>query len=384
MFEFWKKTDAEVQSYLDIIATDMTKIQLSKLAMAKAKAMIAKAIAKSEFILLNKDGRIKNGNYYRLNIEPNDFQTGTDFWIKVVEKLLDGECVIVRHNGKYYIADSYQETNEILYGKTYRDVAISDGHNSIKLTRPFRSADVMHLKYPNAEIRTHTQNVLNLYNEALTAMQNLQIIANTPRFKLKIAAQMSFRKKNADGTEKVLTADQYIEELVGKLKSSDMEIIKEAEGVNLEFFNIESKITADEITKMAKEINSQCAMAYDIPQTVFFGNITEKSDATNEFITYAVGPVAEIINDSLNAKLVGLDDYTKGEQIHIWLARFKHVDVVDSAASLDKLRGIGFSYDEIREMVGYEVLNTEFSTKRAMTKNYSSELEETSSELSVK
>ena len=40
----------------------------------------------------------------------------------------------------------------------------------------------------------------------------------------------------------------------------------------------------------------------------------------------------------------------------VWLARFKHVDVVDSAVNLDKLRGIGFSYDEIRAMVGYPLL----------------------------
>ena len=52
---------------------------------------------------------------------------------------------------------------------------------------------------------------------------------------------------------------------------------------------------------------------------------------------------------------------------------FKHVDVVDSAVNLDKLRGIGFHLDEIREMVGYPLLNTEFSTERALTKNYGGE-----------
>ena len=57
----------------------------------------------------------------------------------------------------------------------------------------------------------------------------------------------------------------------------------------------------------------------------------------------------------------------------VCLARFKLVDVVDSATNLDKLRGIGFNYDELREMVGYTVLNTEFSQARALTKNYGEE-----------
>ena len=45
----------------------------------------------------------------------------------------------------------------------------------------------------------------------------------------------------------------------------------------------------------------------------------------------------------------------------------------DSAVNLDKLRGIGFHLDEIRGMVGYPLLNTEFSTERALTKNYGGE-----------
>ena len=49
------------------------------------------------------------------------------------------------------------------------------------------------------------------------------------------------------------------------------------------------------------------------------------------------------------------------------------IDVIDAANSLDKLRAIGFTLDEIFEMVGYPALNTEFSTTRALTKNYATE-----------
>lgn len=40
---------------------------------------------------------------------------------------------------------------------------------------------------------------------------------------------------------------------------------------------------------------------------------------------------------------------------------------------IDKLRGIGFNLDELREMVGYPLLNTDFSQERALTKNYGEE-----------
>jgi hypothetical protein len=137
--------------------------------------------------------------------------------------------------------------------------------------------------------------------------------------------------------------------------------------------DIKSGVTASEAGTMADIINKECAAAYDIPLGVFNGQITEQSDATNEFITYAVSPVAEIINDTLSAKLVGEADYIRGERAFVWLAHFKHVDVMDAAPQLDKLRAIGFTLDEIFEMVGYPALNTEFSTTRALTKNYTTE-----------
>ena len=52
------------------------------------------------------------------------------------------------------------------------------------------------------------------------------------------------------------------------------------------------------------------------------------------------------------------------------MTTYKHVDIIESAGNLDKLRAIGFSLDEIFRMVGWEELDTEFSRQRVVTKNY--------------
>lgn len=77
----------------------------------------------------------------------------------------------------------------------------------------------------------------------------------------------------------------------------------------MEQLQINTAVKVKNCTKMALQINNEVANAFDIPEAVFNGNITEKSDATNEFITYAVSPVAEVINDTLTAYVVGEDDY---------------------------------------------------------------------------
>lgn len=88
----------------------------------------------------------------------------------------------------------------------------------------------------------------------------------------------------------------------------------------------------------------------------------------------AVGWVAEIFNDAMNATLVGRESFLKGEYIWIDLSGFKHRDLVESANYLDKLRAIGFSLDEIRQAIGWEPLNTPFSQERVITKNYTNDL----------
>ena len=53
------------------------------------------------------------------------------------------------------------------------------------------------------------------------------------------------------------------------------------------------------------------------------------------------------------------------------MAKFRHIDVIDAAVNLDKLRSIGFTLDELFELCGYPQLHTDFSTQRVLTKNYS-------------
>lgn len=150
--------------------------------------------------------------------------------------------------------------------------------------------------------------------------------------------------------KKTLTRNQYVQKIKTLLESDKLAILTETDNVSVEQLQVNTAVKAEELAKLSLQIKNEVANAFDIPEAVFNGNITEKSDATNEFITYAVSPVAEAINDTLTAYIVGEADYcAKAEKVMVWLARFKHVDVVDSAVNLDKLRGIGFNYDEIRE-----------------------------------
>lgn len=377
MFDFlFQNKKGELYSYIDTISVEIQKLALSELAIEKAVGMIAKAIAKSEFIVERNHVRTKDDVYWLLNIQPNPNETATDFWISAIRKLLlETECVICLVNGNMYIVDSYTINDVVMLPQTYSNIVITSNEKTLTLRYPFQGNNIIHLKARNEKIKGYLKKVLNLYNNIASAVSAAKKIESTPKFSLDIeGAAPLIRTKNPDGTDKTLTIDQYRESVKKLLESDDIEIITNRSGLSLSQIKIDINANSEDIVKMAKEIFTECALAFDIPKAVFLGEITEKADSTNEFITYAVDWIVEMLNDSLNAKFVGKEDYLKGEKIWVDMSKYKHVDIIESAANLDKLRSIGFNFDEVRTMVGWEELGTDFSQERVITKNYTDNL----------
>lgn len=365
----------EFQSYMDIISVNIKKLSIAKMAVEKAVNMIAHAVAKSEFVVQRANGRVKDNIYWKLNIQPNPKQTGTDFWIEVVQKLLtEEEAVICRVGKNFYLAESFQETGGMVL-PLYKNIAFRINDETVVTNQTISGSNVIHLRAKNKKIRQYMENVIQMLNETIDAMNAAKKIESTPKFALNVEGSIpTIMSKNPDGTDKKLTIDDYKDSIKQLMESENIEILINQKGLKTEQMKIETKVTSEDIVKYTKEIMTDCAFAFDIPRAVFLGEITEKADSTNEFITYAVSWIIEIIEDSLNAKLVGEKDFIEGEYIWIDITNFKHVDVIESANNLDKLRAIGFSFDEILKMIGYAELNTEFSKERVITKNYTNNL----------
>ena len=377
MFDFlFQNKKGELQSLSDLISVEVKKMKITKMAIEKAIGMIAHAIAKSEFIVQGKNERLRNELYWNLNVRPNPNETATEFWIEVIQRLLkNSECLICIIGKKFYIADSFQVNNSVMLNQIYSNITITANGESLQLNNTYTSDEVIHLKAKNKKIRVYMETVMKMHDDVVSAMEAAIKVGKTPKFILKIAGAMPvIRTLRADGTEQTLTVDEFKKNIKNLLESENIEILQASNGLEISQLKIDTNVTSEDVVKISKEIFEECAFAFDIPKTVFMGEITEKADSTNEFITYAVGWVAEILNDAMNATLVGRESFLKGEYIWIDLSGFKHRDLVESANYLDKLRAIGFSLDEIRQAIGWEPLNTPFSQERVITKNYTNDL----------
>ena len=367
--------DGTLQDYVAVLSEEMAKLNASKFAIQKCVGIIGNAIAKSEIIVQGKQGLRYDENYYRLNISPNENEHGTEFWSRVAQRLLiNQQCLIVPVRGMYFVADTWTESDDVIKPREYSQVTISSAGKTVKLNKHFRAGDVIHIRLPMAAKRMeYLKSVSALYDKAVTTAANVYNLAYTPKWGVKLATNVRLVERSDDGTQKQLTGTEYVQRIQRILTSEDVAMMVLPEGVTLEQIQADNGgVTPETLNQAMRAYEEACARAFDIPISVYFGNIQDRSDATNELITYAVGPVAEAINDALNSALVGMDDYIRNnERVMVFLARFKHVDIIDSADKLSKMRGDGWTLDEIFHLIGYPEMHTDFTTTRALTKNYS-------------
>jgi len=367
--------DGTLQDYVAVLSEEMAKLNASKFAIQKCVGIIGNAIAKSEIIVQGKQGLRYDENYYRLNISPNENEHGTEFWSRVAQRLLiNQQCLIVPVRGMYFVADTWTESDDVIKPREYSQVTISSAGKTVKLNKHFRAGDVIHIRLPMAAKRMeYLKSVSSLYDKAVTTAANVYNLAYTPKWGVKLATNVRLVERSDDGTQKQLTGTEYVQRIQKILTSEDVAMMVLPEGVTLEQIQADNGgVTTETLNQAMRASEEACARAFDIPISVYFGNIQDRSDATNELITYAVGPVAEAINDALNSALVGMDDYIRNnERVMVFLARFKHVDIIDSADKLSKMRGDGWTLDEIFHLIGYPEMHTDFTTTRALTKNYS-------------
>ena len=376
MFDFLVgKRGKEPESIIELITLNATKASIYNIAIEKANGMIAKAIAKSEFVVQRNGKRAKDDVYWMLNIKPNPNETATEFWIKAIKKMFEeNECLIVHLKGCLYRASSFSVDTEVTKAKKYTNVHLEVNDDICKVEKTFKADDVIHLRNTSKKVIDFLKKNLKLYNDIASGLIASKKAGSVPKFTLDVEGTTPIiRAKDEKGNDKVLTIDQYKQQIKDLLESEDIQIITNQSGLKVNQLKNESNVTIEDVTKLTKEIFTECAYAYDIPVAAFLGTITEKADSTNEFITYAVNWLVEMIDDAMTAALVGKDSFFKGERIWVDMTKYKHVNVIESGDKLEKLRGIGFTLDEILELLGREPLNTSFSQERVYTKNFGNE-----------
>jgi HK97 family phage portal protein len=370
-------TQEDIANWLDKKSWD--NLSLYIFALNSGINVIANALSKCEIRTFYRGEEVRGDEYLLWNYSPNRNMNASEFMQKIVWNLIyKNECLVVPAlNGDLLVADTYIRETYANFPDRFSGVNIDLENTTYAIDKTFRSDEVLFYRLNNKNLIILLNQVMDGYKSLLQAAVDASIKAAGERGVLKIdakASQVNYGKK-ADGTPR--TFNDVYREMMEKQFAS---YFKSANAVMplWEGFEYETKSGAaskrstsevDDIKNLTSEIYGRVANALQIPPAILKGDIADVEVLTRNMVTFAIEPIAKMIERENNRKRNGRE-VLKGTYQMIDTSRIMHVDTIDIADKAFNLIGAGWSVDEVRIRAGDAPLNKEWSKQHYLSLNF--------------
>ncbi len=339
-----------------------------KLAIESCVSLIGGTLTRGEFQTFEKGEPVRRDNYYLFNVSPNPNKSAAAFWRSVVRRLVyDSECLVVQQDGHFYVADSFTVKRFAFRDYLYSNIVIDD----YELTGSYISPNVFHFELQNESIRKLIDGLYQDYGKLIAASQDHYKRNQARRGTLDVPT-------NYPQTEK---AQAELDDLLNR----KFKRFFEAEGgavlpltngmIYTELSNLagttKGSIEGRDIRAFIDDVFDFVATAFNVPPQLLRGHVADTEKAVDNYLTFCIGPWAELVTDEINRKLYGKERYLERTYMKLDTSHIRASDITAIANALDVLTRIGaYSVDESLKALGMEPLDTEWSRARWMTKNY--------------
>jgi HK97 family phage portal protein len=177
------------------------------------------------------------------------------------------------------------------------------------------------------------------------------------------------------GTAEKEAFDSIINEKMKKWLSGDNAALPLGRGQD--FKELEKKTYSSESTRdiraLIDDVSDFTAKAFAIPPALLRGDVQGTKDALDNFLTFCIDPLVDMLQEEINRKRSGREAFLAGTYVQIDTKAIKHVDLLSVATSIDKLIGSGaFCINDIRKVCGEPEINEPWANQHWMTKNFAS------------
>ena len=350
----------------------LSNLVAEELTIHAAINLIANSISKCEFRTLKNDKEYQGEEYYVWNYEPNKNQNSSQFLQELTATLLyRNECLVVENNGQLIIAESFTKEEyalkETVFSNVYR--------KGLTFNRDFRMSEVLYFRLNNKNIRQLLTNLCNGYNNLLEEAVDKYEKAGGEKGTLHIDAQAKGMKYGNKSFEEVY--EDLMNNRFKRFFNSRNAVLPLWNGFTYTKQAAEQskKSTSEmkDITDVLDEIVVTVARAFNIPVALLKGDVSDVSKVTQNFLTFCVDPLCEMLQTEINRKRYGKYQVQRGCYVRINTTTIMHVDVFEIAEKIDKLISSGmYCIDDLRKKLGETELDTEESKTYWITKNYTS------------
>lgn len=350
---------------LDDLDKLLENVAVQELALASVVNLIGNAISKCEFKTFDKKAEAVNDDYYRWNIEPNQNQNSSAFLHEIISRLVrKGEClVVVMEDKSMLVADSFTKGDDVLRETRFTDVTVG----AVSFARWFEGSDCMYFSMPTWNVRGALSQITASYAELIkhTMKTYKKSRGNRGIFK--------YRSLPVAGSDQRKMFDELINNRFRTWLEAGSGAIALGEGQDWQ--EIGSKTYSSEGTRdiraMIDDVSDFVAKAYGIPPALLRGNVQGISDALEQFLTFCIDPLADMLGEEINRRIYGSEKYKSGTFVKIDTRAVKHIDLLSVSAAIDKLIASGaFSVNEIRVFCGEQRIEEEWADRHLITRNY--------------
>ena len=350
-------------------------LYIKELAAYSAISLIANAISQCEILVYENGKQVKNGNWYSLNIKANTNESASRFWHKVIEKMLradDGKGALVFvQGGNLYCADDYNVKEKRPFkatGNLYDGVVIDD----LQLNKTFTARDTFIFKLENAQANLMIAGMYNDLSGVISAALSNYQAQNTKRWKFKIDAREA-------GTQAFQELWQNkLRQAVKSFVDGDTQVYIEYDGRTLDPITESNSggANAEDNVKLINEVFELVSKAYHIPPGLMTTGNYNVSDLINQFLTFVVDPIADMIGKTLTAGYYDQADYVAGNYFRVDTSRIKHFDMFAMASDIYNLVSSGaVSINEARKGMDMDVIGDpedpdNWANQHILTKNF--------------
>ena len=332
--------------------------------------MIANFIGKCEFKTFRDKKCVKDREYYMLNVEPNINQNSTMFWHEMIYQLfMNNEALAIstKHRDGHemlVVADSWDRPGKYPAKQNeYRNVTVGE----VTYTKTFRENEVLHLRLNQKNIQPVLEAIYGCYQRMLSAAQKSYTRSRGVRMKVKVDQVASggetFTKEFKD------MMDNQVKPWI----TSDSGVLPQFDGYEYTEMGKENGAKAEttrDIRAMVDDIFTFTARCIGITPVLVTGDVADSKDAVSRTLTTCVDPICDQIQEELNRKRYGFEDWKMGNYVQIDTTTIQHFDMFANAANVEKLIGSGaFSINDVLVAAGLPEIDAPWARRHWLTRN---------------
>jgi HK97 family phage portal protein len=337
-------------------------LYLKSLAVDKSAEFVARIFAKSEFRYMVQGKHVHSNWDYLLNVRPNRNESASEFWQKVIYRLLTKNEVLIflSDDDQLLVADSFSRKRYAVYDDTFEMVSVRD----YTFQRKFPMSDVIFLQYNNNRLQEYISDLFADYEKLHSRLVEALGRNNQIRGILNSKSNGTFSE------ERLKQMQEYADGLFKSFTTKTVAIVPAQNGLDYtELTNTvgTSNLSVDEIKKLRRQFDDEVADILGIPTALLHGDMANLANSQKMFTSYCFESLVKKVSDGLNHAIVGRDGYS-GQRSFAIVGEGQR-DKFALAENIDKLISSGaMLINEVREELGLEAVP--WGNKPVMTKNY--------------